>query len=77
MSKQIKFGIVTSNNPAKTIIVTTEIRYQHPKYSKIVVKTKNYMAHDEKGECKPGDLVLIEQCAPVSKRKAWTLKAIY
>lgn len=77
MSKQVKLGIVTSTKTAKTIIVATEIHYKHPKYSKIVVKTKNYMAHDEKEECKIGDLVLIEQCAPVSKRKAWTLKEIY
>ncbi len=77
MTKTKKLGVVISTKPNKTITVATQIRRQHPKYDKIVVKTKNYMAHDEKNECKNGNLVLIEACAPVSKRKTWLLKKIY
>jgi small subunit ribosomal protein S17 len=52
------------------------MRYQHPKYKKTVLKTKRYMAHDEKNDCKPGDIVLVEESKPISKNKRWKLKKI-
>ena len=51
MVKKERIGIVVSNKPEKTIIVAIQTRYQHPKYGKILVKTKRYMAHDEKNAC--------------------------
>ena len=74
MTKKERLGIVVSNKPQKTIIVAVEIRYQHPKYAKTLIKTKRYMAHDVKNESNPGDLVLIEESAPISKLKKWVLK---
>jgi small subunit ribosomal protein S17 len=66
-------GIVISNKMQKTIVVKIENRYPHPIYSKILVKTKKYLAHDELEECKIGDQVLVEECRPLSKRKRWKL----
>ena len=60
----------------KTIVVKIENRYPHPIYSKILMKTKKYLAHDELGECKIGDQVLVEECRPLSKRKCWKLVKI-
>jgi small subunit ribosomal protein S17 len=76
MAKKERIGIVVSNKPQKTIIVAIQIRYQHPKYTKTLIKTKRYMAHDEKNECNSGDLVLIQESAPLSRHKKWTLKEI-
>lgn len=76
MVKKERIGIVVSNKPEKTIIVAIQTRYQHPKYNKTLVKTKRYMAHDEKNTCKSGDLVLVEESAPISRNKKWKLKEI-
>jgi small subunit ribosomal protein S17 len=60
----------------KTIVVKIENRYPHPIYSKILMKTKKYLAHDELSECQIGDQVLVEECRPLSKRKCWKLVKI-
>ena len=76
MVKKERIGIVVSNKAEKTIIVAVQTRYQHPKYGKILVKTKRYMAHDDLNVCKAGDLVLLQESAPFSKNKKWNLKQI-
>jgi small subunit ribosomal protein S17 len=76
MVKKERIGIVVSNKAEKTIIVAVQTRYQHPKYGKILVKTKRYMAHDDQNTSKAGDLVLLEESAPFSKNKKWILKLI-
>ena len=76
MAKKERVGIVVSNKAEKTITVAIQIRYQHPKYGKTLIKTKRYMAHDENNQCKSGDLVLLEESAPFSRNKKWNLKEI-
>lgn len=71
MSVKEKIGIVISNKMQKTIVVKIENRYPHPIYSKTMVKTKKYLAHDEYEESKIGDQVLVQECRPLSKRKRW------
>ena len=66
-------GIVISNKMQKTIVVQIVDRYSHPIYSKILSKTKKYLAHDELETCNIGDQVLVEECRPLSKRKRWKL----
>jgi small subunit ribosomal protein S17 len=51
MVKKERIGVVVSD-PEKTIVVAIQTRYQHPKYQKILIKTKRYMAHDEQNQCK-------------------------
>jgi len=68
-----QIGIVISNKMEKSIVVKIEKRYPHPIYSKILIKTKKYLAHDELEECNIGDQVLVEECRPLSKRKRWKL----
>lgn len=76
MSKKERIGIVVSDKPNKTIIVSIQTKYSHPKYGKILLKTKRYMAHDETNQSKIGDIVLLEESAPFSRHKKWNLKEI-
>lgn len=71
-----KVGIVVSNKMDKTIVVQVESRFPHPIYSKTMVKTKKYLAHDETEQCSIGDEVLMQETRPLSKRKRWTLTKI-
>lgn len=68
-----QIGTVISNKMQKTIVVKVENRYSHPIYSKTLVKTKKYLAHDPAEQCNIGDQVLVEECRPLSKKKRWKL----
>jgi small subunit ribosomal protein S17 len=73
---KIKRGIVVSCKMNKTIIVAVENKYSHDIYRKTLKKTKRFMTHDEKNECKLGDNVEIFQVRPISRSKRWSLKYI-
>ena len=73
MPKRILQGIVVSDKGMKTVIVRVERRLRHPLYKKFVKKSKKFMAHDENGQAKMGDVVNIQECRPISKRKCWEL----
>jgi small subunit ribosomal protein S17 len=64
-------GRVVSDRMKKTVTVLVERRVKHPLYGKFITRSNKVHAHDEADECKPGDLVLIEECRPLSKTKAW------
>jgi small subunit ribosomal protein S17 len=55
----------------KTVTVLVERRVMHPIYKKFIRRSKMYAAHDEANLCKEGDVVRIEECRPISKRKTW------
>lgn len=71
MAIKERVGIVVSNKMDKTVVVAVESRSPHPKYGKIVVKTKKFKAHDEENQCKEGDKVRIQETRPLSKTKRW------
>jgi small subunit ribosomal protein S17 len=71
-----KIGVIISNKMQKTVVVKVESRYSHPFYSKIMIKTRKYLAHDEMNECDIGDQVLLKECRPLSKRKRWSVTKI-
>ena len=73
MPKRVLTGRVTSDKMDKTITVLVERRVIHPLYKKFIRLSKKYAAHDELNQCKTGDLVRIEECRPISKRKTWML----
>jgi len=76
MAKKERIGIIVSRKMIKTVIVAIEIRYQHEKYAKTLIKTRRYMVHDEEQVGQVGDIATIEECAPISRRKKWALKQI-
>lgn len=69
-------GRVVSNKMDKSITVVVERKVKHPLYGKYVQRTTKVHAHDENNECRTGDVVLVEQCRPLSKSKRWTLVEI-
>jgi len=71
MPKRVLQGVVVSDKNKKTIVVNVERRFIHPMLGKTVRRSKNYHAHDEKGEMKVGDVVRIRECRPLSKLKTW------
>ncbi|MEP2945738.1 MAG: 30S ribosomal protein S17 [Lentilitoribacter sp.] len=73
MPKRILQGTVVSDKNDKTVVVRIERRFAHPVLRKIVRRTKKYKAHDEANQFKTGDTVSIEECAPISKDKRWTV----
>jgi small subunit ribosomal protein S17 len=76
MVRKQRIGVVVSNKATKTVTVAIKIRYQHPKYLKTLTKTKKYLVHDQNSISKVGDIILIEETAPISKRKFWQIKEI-
>jgi len=73
MPRRVLQGTVVSDKCDKTVTVLVERRVMHPIYKKYIRKSKKYAAHDETNSCKAGDVVSIIECAPISKRKRWTL----
>lgn len=71
MAVKERVGVVVSNKMDKTVVVAVESRSPHPKYGKIVVKTKKFKAHDEENQCQEGDTVRIQETRPLSKTKRW------
>ena len=71
-----RIGVVTSNKMDKSIVVSEVKRVKHPMYGKFVMRTKKYVAHDEKNDCNIGDTVRIMETRPLSKTKCWRLVEI-
>ena len=73
MPKRVLQGTVVSDANEKTVVVRVERRFTHPVMKKTVRRSKKYHAHDEVNVAKVGDIVWIEETAPISKNKRWTL----
>jgi len=74
--RQEKVGVVTSNKMQKTVVITVERSVIHPLYKRVVRRSKNFLAHDEKNECRVGDMVRIQETRPLSSRKRWRVVEI-
>ena len=71
--RKTRVGVVTSTKMDKTIVVEYVARVPHPKFKKIVKKSKKFYAHDENSTAKVGDKVRIVETRPLSKLKCWEL----
>lgn len=71
MPKRKLTGKIVSDKMDKTVVIEVERIKAHPKYERRFKVSKKYKAHDEKNEYKEGDVVVIEECRPVSKDKKW------
>ncbi|MER3443110.1 30S ribosomal protein S17 [Calidithermus terrae] len=73
MPKKSLTGVVVSDKMEKTVAVLVERQFPHPIYGKVIKRSKKYLAHDEKGEYKLGDVVEIRESRPMSARKRFTV----
>jgi small subunit ribosomal protein S17 len=71
MPKRVLQGKVVSDKGDKTVVVLVERQIRHPLYGKIVRRSKKYHAHDADNAMHLGDVIRIEECAPISKLKTW------
>jgi len=75
-TKRTLTGTVVSDKMDKTVTVLIERKIKHPLLGKIMRVSKKYHAHDDTNECKQGDVVMIEECRPLSKTKSWRVSRL-
>ena len=69
-------GRVVSDKMDKTVTVLVERQVMHPVIGKVVRRSRKYHAHNEANDAKMGDTVVIEECRPLSKTKAWKVAKV-
>ena len=74
--RKIREGIVVSDKMDKTVVVEVEDRVKHPKYAKVIRRTKRYKAHDGDNACGVGDRVKLMETRPLSATKRWRVAEI-
>jgi small subunit ribosomal protein S17 len=75
-TKKTRQGSVVSNKMDKSVVVLVERKVRHKMYGKYIRRQVKYMAHDSANDCNIGDVVLIEECRPLSKNKRWLVRSI-
>ncbi|MGE5481744.1 MAG: 30S ribosomal protein S17 [Bacteroidota bacterium] len=74
--RKTRTGVVVSDKMDKTVVVEVERLMAHPKYHKVISRSKRLKAHDENNECRVGDRVLLMETRPLSKDKRWRVVEI-
>ena len=74
--RKIREGVVVSDKMDKTVVVEVEDRVKHPKYAKVIRRTKKYTAHDGENACGVGDRVRLMETRPMSATKRWRVAEI-
>ncbi len=72
-TRKSRIGVVVSDKMSKTAVVAVERRIKHPVYKKYIKRTTKFKVHDEKDECRVGDVVKIMETRPLSKTKRWCI----
>jgi len=75
-TKRTLVGLVVSDKMDKTVSVAIERKIKHPVYGKYISRSTKLHVHDEDNACQEGDVVMIEQCRPISRTKSWRLVEI-
>jgi len=76
IARKTKIGSVISNKMDKSVVVQVDRRIPHKLYGKFIRRRVKYMADDPGNVCNVGDLVLIEECRPLSKNKRWRVRSV-
>ena len=74
--RKVRVGTVVSDKMEKSVVVNVSRQFMHPKYGRIMRTSSKFTAHDEKNECKSGDVVEIAETRPLSKTKRWRVVQI-
>lgn len=75
-NKRVLQGVVASDKMDKTVVVRVTRYYKHSLYNKFIHRSKKYHVHDERNECRKGDVVQIIESRPLSRNKRWRVKTI-
>ena len=75
-NKRTLIGRVVSDKMEKTVTVLVERKVKHPKYGKVMVRSKKYHAHNDGNAARAGDLVEISETRPISRTKAWAVTSV-
>ena len=75
-NRKTRIGIVVSDKMDKTVVLAVTRRIAHSRYGKTIKRTTKFKAHDEKNECKVGDMVRVIETRPISKDKRWKVLEI-
>jgi len=74
--RQERRGVVVSDKGDKTIVVSVDVTKLHPRYKKVVRRSRKFHAHDEQNSAAVGDVVRIVETRPLSRTKNWRLAEI-
>jgi small subunit ribosomal protein S17 len=74
--RKTRFGRVVSDKMNKTVLVAVDTPRHHPLYRKTIRRVVKYKAHDDKNQCRVGDVVKIVETRPLSKDKRWRVAEI-
>ena len=74
--RKVREGVVVSDKMDKTVVVEVEDRVKHPKYAKVIRRTKKYKAHDGDNACGVGDRVRLMETRPMTATKRWRVAEI-
>ena len=74
-NKQIQ-GTVVSDKMNQTIGVEQTRLVKHPLYGKYIRRKTRIFADNPENQAQKNDVVLVEQCRPLSKKKNWRLVKI-
>jgi small subunit ribosomal protein S17 len=74
--RAIRIGEVVSDKMDRTVVVRINRRFPHPLYKRIITRSTKLVAHDEKNECRVGDVVKVMSTRPLSKTKRWRVAEI-
>jgi small subunit ribosomal protein S17 len=69
--RKVRVGRVVSDRMEKTVVVSIERLVKHPVYGRYVRRRSKFKVHDEKNECRVGDLIRFSETRPMSKDKRW------
>lgn len=69
-------GLIVSAKMTKSVVVQVDRLVQHPLYGKRMKQRRRFMAHDEKGECREGDRVVIIESRALSRHKRWRVSRV-
>jgi len=75
-NQKVLTGTIVSNKMDKTVVVKVERKFSHPKFKKVVKRTKKYKCHDEENKGSVGDVITMAEIRPLSKEKRWSLVSI-
>jgi small subunit ribosomal protein S17 len=75
-SRKVREGLVVSDKMDKTVVVMVEDRVKHPRYAKVLRRSRKLQAHDEQNAAGVGDRVLLMETRPLSATKRWRVVEI-